>query len=333
MLRPREPGYDPSDAPRGDAARDAGRDGAVRRPWSSRAALVFKYRGVYALAVIPLAFFILIRYLPLWNAQIAFKDFSPLDGVWRSRWNGFANFATFFNSPYFWPLLRNTALYSLAKLFLGVPAAIALALALYETGRTKLRSIVQTLAYLPHFLSWIIMHGLLLGLLSAGEGLFNEIGRAAGKATINYLGDPASFPWIIVLSDLWKETGWSAIVFLAALMGIDPALFESAEVEGASRLQRTLYITLPGILDVVVVVALLRVGTILDAGFHQLFTLYSVPTYGVGDIIDTWVYRQGILNADYSVATAVGLFKGLFGLTLLVTFNRLAKRLTGGGLY
>lgn len=308
-------------------------EGIKARARSTALSRAIKYRGVYALAVVPLAFFLVVRYLPLWNAQIAFKEFSPLDGVWGSPWNGLSNFKTFFNSPYFWPLVRNTVLYSLAKLIIGVPTAIALALALNETAKPALKKLVQTLAYLPHFLSWIIMHGLLIGLFSAGEGLFNEINRAAGKATINYLGDPASFPLIIVLSDLWKETGWSAIVFLAALMGIDPALYESAEVEGASRLQRTLYITLPGILDVIVVVSLLRIGTILDAGFHQLFTLYSVPTYGVGDIVDTWVYRQGILNADYGVATSVGLFKGVFGLALLVAFNRVAKKLTGGGLY
>lgn len=285
------------------------------------------------MAILPVAFFLVIRYLPLWNAQIAFKDFSPLDGVWGSPWNGFSNFAAFFRSPYLVPLIRNTVLYSLAKLALGVPAAILLALGLYETGHRMLRRVVQTLAYLPHFLSWIILHGILLGLFSASEGLFNEINRASGIGTINYMGDPATFPFIVVFSDLWKEMGWGAIVFLAALMGIDPALFESAQVEGASRLQQVRYITLPGILDVIVVVVLLRIGTILDAGFHQLFVLYSVPVLDVGDIIDTWVYRQGILNADYSIATAVGLFKGLIGLSFLLVFNRLAKRIAGSGLY
>jgi putative aldouronate transport system permease protein len=304
-----------------------------RRTVRETLAHAWKFRGIYALGILPLAFFLVIRYLPLWNAQIAFKEFSPLDGVWGSPWNGLANFAAFFRSPYFWPLLRNTLMYSLAKLILGIPAAVLLALALYETGHRALRKVVQTLAYLPHFLSWIILHGILLGLFSASEGLFNEINRASGIGTVNYMGDPAVFPFIVVLSDLWKEMGWSAIIFLAALMGIDPALFESAQVEGASRLQQVRYITLPGILEVVVVVALLRIGTILDAGFHQLFVLYSVPVYDVGDIIDTWVYRQGILNADYSVATAVGLFKGLIGLGFLVAANRLAKRIAGSGLY
>lgn len=303
--------------------------GYIRR----EASKIWKFRGIYALAIIPLGFFLVIRYLPLIYAQIAFKEFQPLDGVWGSPWNGFSNFAMFFRSPYFWPLIRNTLMYSLAKLMLGIPAAILLSLGLYEAGSGSLRKVVQTMAYLPHFLSWIIMHGILLGLFSASEGLFNEINRASGIGTINYLGDPSAFPFIVIFSDLWKEMGWSAIIFLAALMGIDPALFESAQVEGASRLQQVRYIILPGILDVIVIVALLRIGTILDAGFHQLFVLYSVPVYSVGDIIDTWVYRQGILNADYSVATAVGLFKGVIGLLFLVASNRLARRFAGSGLY
>ncbi|HSV55799.1 MAG TPA: ABC transporter permease subunit, partial [Magnetospirillaceae bacterium] len=313
--------------------RMAGLSFAPRRSIGERASRAWKFRGIYGLSVIPLIFFLVIRYLPLWNAQIAFKEFSPLDGVWGSPWNGFDNFAAFFRSPYLWPLLRNTVMYSMAKLVLGIPAAVFLALALYETGYRTLRKVVQTLAYLPHFLSWIIMHGILLGLFSAGEGLFNEINRATGVGTVNFLGDPAAFPWIIVFSDLWKEMGWGAIVFLAALIGIDPALYESAQVEGASRLQQVRYITLPGILEVIIVVALLRIGTILDAGFHQLFVLYSVPVYDVGDIIDTWVYRQGILNADYSIATAVGLFKGLIGLAFLLVFNRIARLAAGSGLY
>ncbi len=285
------------------------------------------------MALIPLAFFLLIRYMPLLNAQIAFKEFSPLDGVWKSPFIGFEKFRLFFDSPYFWPLIRNTLMYSLAKLILGIPTAILLALALYECSSKALGKLVQTMAYLPHFLSWIIMHGILLGLFSASEGLFNEINKAAGLDTVSYLSDPASFPWIVIFSDIWKEMGWSAIIFLAALMGIDPALYEAAEVEGASRLQRIRYITLPGILEVIVIVSLLRIGTILDAGFHQIFVLYSWPVYDVADIIDTWVYRQGILNADYSVATAVGLFKGVIGLGFLLASNKIARRLTGSGLY
>ncbi|MBE3063862.1 MAG: sugar ABC transporter permease [Acidobacteria bacterium] len=282
---------------------------------------------------LPLLYFLLFRYFPLWNAQIAFKDFSPLDGVWRSRWSGFANFLAFFRSIYFTQLVRNTLFFSVLKLAVGVPMAMLLALALSETTSRRMRGLVQTISYLPHFLSWIIMYGVLLALLSPGEGLVNEIIRAAGGEPIAFLMSPQWFPGIVVVSDVWKEMGWSAIIFLAALLGIDPVLYEAAAVEGASRIQRITRISLPCIVDVIVIVTLLRLGTILDAGFHQLFVLYSLPVYSVGDIIDTWVYRQGILEFQFGLATAVGLFKGCISLALVVLCNRLAKRFTGSGLY
>jgi putative aldouronate transport system permease protein len=303
---------------------------------SSRSRLlsrVRRHRAVYALLVLPLAYFVVFRYLPLWNAQIAFKDFSPLDGVLGSRWVGLANFSSFFHSIYFGQLIRNTLFYSVAKLAIGVPVAILLALALSETSRNGIRSVVQTVSYLPHFLSWVIMYGVLLALLSSGDGLVNEIRRAAGLEPVSFLTSPSWFPAIVIASDVWKEMGWSAIIFLAALIGIDPAIYEAAAVEGASRLQRIRRITLPGISDVIVVVVLLRLATILDAGFHQLFVLYSLPVYSVGDILDTWVYRQGVLEFQFALATAVGLFKGAIGLVLVVASNRFPRSVAGSSLW
>jgi putative aldouronate transport system permease protein len=292
-----------------------------------------RYYTLYLMLFLPLAYFVTFRYMPLVNAQIAFKDFSPLDGVWKSAWVGFANFLEFFRSIYFWELIRNTMGYSLAKLAVGLPLAVILALALSETAAKAFKGLVQTMTYLPHFLSWVIMYGVLLALLSEGDGWVNIIIRAVGGEPKTFLGLPSAFPFVVVLSDAWKETGWSAIIYLAALAGIDPALYEAAEVEGASRLQRIRYISLPGIVDVIVIVTLLRLGTVLDAGFHQIFMLYSMPVMGVGDIIDTWVYRQGVLDFRFSLATAVGLFKGVFGLCLVLVFNRIAKRATGASLY
>jgi putative aldouronate transport system permease protein len=292
-----------------------------------------RYWTLYLMVLAPVIYFLVFRYMPLVNAQIAFKDFSPLDGVWHSPWVGFKNFLEFFNSIYFWELMRNTIGYSLAKLLVGLPLAVILALALSETAAKAFKGVVQTMTYLPHFLSWVIMYGVLLALLSEGDGWVNMIIKAAGGETKSFLGSPDWFPVIVVLSDAWKETGWSAIIFLAALAGIDPALYEAAEVEGASRFQRIRYISLPGILDVIVVVTLLRLGTVLDAGFHQLFMLYSMPVMSVGDILDTWVYRQGILDFRFSLATAVGLFKGVIGLLMVLVFNRLAKKFAGSSLY
>ena len=305
---------------------------AVVRPAALRARM-WKHRAVYAIVALPLAYFIIFRYLPLWTAQIAFKDFSPLDGVLRSRWIGFTHFLTFFHSIYFGQLIRNTLFYSFMKLVVGLPAAMLLALALSETGSRGMRSIVQTVSYLPHFLSWVIMYGVLLALLSPGEGLVNDIIKAGGGQPVSFFTSPQWFPAIVILSDAWKEVGWSAIIFLAALIGIDPALYEAAAVEGASRFQRIWHITLPNVLDVVVIVTLLRLGAILDAGFHQIFVLYSLPVYSVADILDTWVYRQGVLEFQFSLATAVGLFKGAIGLVLVFAANRMTRRLAGAGLY
>lgn len=301
----------------------------LARAWKS----IVKYRWLYFMLVPGLVYFALFRYMPLWNAQIAFKDFKPLLGVEASPFIGFKHFVTFFNSFYFSQLISNTLIFSVAKLVLGMPMAIILALSLYESMFKRLAGFVQTIAYLPHFLSWVIMFGILLVLLSPGEGLINEMIKAGGGQPISFLTSPDWFRVVVIGSDIWKETGWSTIIYLAALMAIDPTLFEAAAVDGASRLQRIWHISLPGIATTIVVVTLLRLGNILDAGFHQIFVLYSLPVYSVGDIIDTWVYRQGILEFQFSLAAAVGLFKGTIGLALVLVSNRLAKQFAGTGIY
>jgi putative aldouronate transport system permease protein len=307
--------------------------GRVRSGPARTLRVIWRHRAIYVMLAAPLLYFLLFRYAPLWNAQIAFKDFSPIDGVMRSPWIGFRHFLTFFRSIYFGQLIRNTLGYSLAKLLVGMPTAILLALTLAETASRRLRNVVQTASYLPHFLSWVIMYGILLGLLSPGDGLVNDLLKRAGLQPIAFLTEPRWFPVVVVVSDVWKEAGWSAIIFLAGLLGIDTALYEAASVEGASRMQRIRWISLPGILPVVVVITLLRLGNILDAGFQQIFVLYSLPVYSVSDILDTWIYRSGVLDFQLSLASAVGLFKGVIGLALIVTANRLAKRVAGSGLY
>ena len=294
---------------------------------------ILKYRWLYLLVLPALAYFIIFQYIPLWNAQIAFKDFKPLLGVWKSPFTGFDHFITFFKSFYFDQLITNTIIISVLKLIVGIPMAIVLAVALYETSFQRFRGLVQTVAYLPHFLSWVIMFGVLLMMLSPGDGLINAIIKASGGKPIAFLTSPDWFRFIVVSSDIWKETGWATIIYLAALMGIDPTLFEAAQVDGASRLQRIWHISLPGILPVIVILTMLRLGHILNAGFNQIFVLYSLPVYSVGDIIDTWVYRSGILDFQLSLATAVGLFKGVIGLVLILIANRVAKRIAGYTMY
>ncbi|MDR0411889.1 MAG: ABC transporter permease subunit [Treponema sp.] len=292
-----------------------------------------RHFSVYVLLVIPLTYYIIFKYLPIWNGQIAFKDFMPLDGVMGSKIIGFTHFITFFNSFYFWELLRNTLVYSFGKLLFSVPLAIFLAIMLYECIHPKLGKIVQTLAYLPHFLSWVIMYGILLVLLAPGDGIINDIIKLFGGKPVAFLTDTKTFPWIVIMSDGWKEMGWSAIIFIAALMGIDPSLYEAATVEGVSALQKVWYITLPSIRPVIVMVVLLRLGTILDAGFNQIFMLYSTPVYSVADIIDTWVYRQGLLEFQFGLATAVGIFKGIIGLFTIWLSNYMVKKVSDSSLF
>jgi len=305
-----------------------------RGPFTLLLRRMWRHRMVYLILLPGLLYFAIFRYVPLYLAQIAFKDFQPILGVEGSPWIGFQNFVSFFKSYYFSQLIVNTLVISTAKLLFGIPPAIILAIALSEARFMKnLARLTQTVSYLPHFLSWVVIFGVLLGLLSPGNGLVNQFISNAGGHPQEFLTSPNWFRVIVVSSDIWKETGWGAILYLAALLAIDPAQYEAASIDGTSRLQRIWYISLPNIKDVIVLITLLRLGSILDAGFSQIFVLYSLPVYSVGDIIDTWVYREGILNAQFALATAVGLFKGVIGLVLIFSANRVAKRFAGTGLY
>ena len=294
---------------------------------------MWKHRWYYLLLIPPLTYYLIFRYIPIYNAQIAFKDFFALKGVEGSPWVGFQHFEAFFKSFYFSELIINTVIFSTAKLVLGLPLAIILALAIHESQFLKFRSLVQTVTYLPHFLSWVIMYGLLLALLSPSSGMINEGIKALGGQPISFLTAPSWFRQVVIFSDIWKETGWSTILYLAALLGINPDLYEAAEVDGASRWRRMWHISLPGIVPVIVLITLLRLGNILDAGFNQIWVLYSVPVYNVGDVIDTWVYRSGVLDFQFSLATAVGLFKGVIGLILILAANSIAKRVAQQSLF
>jgi putative aldouronate transport system permease protein len=294
---------------------------------------IWKNRFIYLLMLPTLVYFVIFKYGPIWNAQLAFKDFKPLLGVLHSPWAGFEHFKTFIDSFYFDRLILNTIIISFAKIVLGIPLAVICAIALHETILKRFRTVVQTAIYLPHFLSWVIMFGVLLTLLSPGSGLINDVIKDLGGHPITFMTSPHYFRGVVVLSYIWKETGWSTILYLAALLAINPELYEAAAVDGASHIQRIWNISIPGIMQVIMLVTLLRIGSILNAGFNQIFMLYSIPVYEVGDIIDTWVYRQGILEFEFSLATAVGLFKGAIGLVLVLVANQVAMRLTNQTLF
>jgi len=293
-----------------------------------------RQKYIYLMIFIPLVFYTVFKYIPLWNAQIAFRDFKSVRyGIIDSPFVGLKNFKEFISSYYFWNLIKNTLMYSFGKLLISLPSAVILSLAIYECRRPALRKTVQTLAYLPHFLSWVIMYGILLSLFAPGDGIVNDVLKSLGHKPIDFLTNSNTFPFLVIFSDAWKEMGWSAIIFIAALMGIDVSLFEAAMVEGATSWQRIRYITLPAIRPVIVIVLLLKIGTIMEAGFNQIFMLYSPAVYNVADIIDTWVYRQGLLDGRFGLATAAGLFKGVIGMLLILSSNYFSKKYTDNSLF
>lgn len=292
-----------------------------------------KHPALYLMVLPGLIYFIIFRYGPMYGAIIAFKNYRVLDGFTGSPWVGLKNFQRIFSSPYFTNILTNTLLISIYKLFFGLPLAIGMALLLNEVRAAWFKRTVQTVTYLPHFLSWIVVFGIGLTVLSPSTGLVNKALVATGGSPVNFLADPNWFRTVLVASDIWKNIGWNAIIYLAALAGISPSLYEAAAVDGASRFGRIWHISLPGILPVIVLVSMLNIGNLLSAGFEQVFIFYNPAVYGVGDIIDTWVYRQGIQGFQYSIAAAVGLFKGVVGCVLLVVANWMAKRWAGSGIW
>ncbi|WP_236291366.1 ABC transporter permease [Paenibacillus allorhizoplanae] len=273
-------------------------------------------------------YYIIYKYVPIYGLIIAFKDYDILEGIVKSPWADpwYNHFQEFYESPYFSQLLGNTVLISLYKIIFGMIPPIALAILLNECRHKWLKSIVQTLSYMPHFLSWVIIYGILVVLLSENSGIVNRWIMEAGGESIPFLSSTEWFRSVLVGSDIWQNMGWGAIIYLAAMAGIDPTLYEAARVDGASRMRMIWQITLPGIRNVIVLLLILRLGQMLDAGFDQIYIMYNVHVYPVADILDTWVFRTGLEQWNFSLASAVGLFKSLIGLVLVLGSNRLARR-------
>lgn len=296
-------------------------------------AMLKRFWPLYLMLLPGIAYFLIFRYWPIYGLVIAFKNFRVLDGITASPWVGFDNFKALFDSPLFMRAIRNTFTISALKLVIGFPMPIILALMLNEVRHKNYKRIIQTLSYLPHFLSWVIIYAVLLALLAPARGLVNQFVTSTGSEAIPFLTNPRWFLGVIIASDIWKEIGWGAIIYLAALTAISPELYEAASIDGASRLQQILYISLPGILPVIVLMFILRMGYILDAGFDQIYILYNPLVYETTDIIDTWVFRNGIEEFRFSLSTAASIFKSVFGLILLLLANRLAKRFSGQGIW
>ncbi len=292
-----------------------------------------RFWPLYVMLVPGILYFLVFRYWPIYGLTIAFKNFRVLEGINGSPWVGFANFQVLFDSPLFIRALRNTVIISALKLFVGFPMPIILALMLNEVRHKGIKRVIQTVSYLPHFLSWIIVYAILIALFAPARGLVNQAIIDMGGEAISFLTDPRWFIGVIVGSDIWKEIGWGAIIYLAALTSISPELYEAASIDGASRFQQIRHISLPGIMPVILLMFILRMGSILDAGFDQVYILYNPLVYETSDIIDTWVFRNGIEEFRFSLSTAASVFKSVFGLGLLLSANKLANRFTGQGIW
>ncbi len=266
------------------------------------------------------------QYIPLGGLVMAFQDFDPSLGIFGSPWAGLSNFDYIFSMPDTPNIIFNTFFIAILKIIGGLVVPILVALMLNEVAIAPIKRTVQTLIYLPHFLSWVILAGVFIDLLSPTEGIVNRLLGAFGIEPIYFLGDAGWFPYTMVFTDVWKEFGFGTIIYLAALTGIDPTLYEAAVVDGAERFKQTLHITLPSILPTIVLMTVLALGNVLNAGFDQIYNLLSPQVYATGDIIDTMVYRLGLQQVQYSIATAVGLFKSVISFALISTSYLLAYK-------
>ena len=292
---------------------------------------VKKYRLYYLLALPGLLYLLVFHYGPMVGILMAFRDFKPMQGfmgIFTGKWVGLKYFEQFFHSAYAGRVIGNTVWIFFLRLIWGFPAPILLALLLNEVHCLPFKKTVQTISYFPHFVSYVVVLAIARWLFNADGGLINAIRTANGLNAIPFLSDSRYFRAILVGTGVWKGIGWASIIFLAAMTGIDPQLYEAAEMDGANRLQRVWHITLPGIAPVIAIQLILRMGSIMDAGFDQTLLFYSSAVYDVGDIIDTYVYRMGIGSMKYGFATAVGLFKSVVGL-LFVLGSNYAARLIG----
>ncbi|WP_442956491.1 ABC transporter permease [Paenibacillus sp. YIM B09110] len=267
------------------------------------------------------------------NTVLAFKDYNVIKGIWGSPWVGMKNFNLFFDNPMFWPLVKNTLLISGYLLLAGFPIPILLALMLNEVRSGRFKKIVQMVSFAPYFISTVVMVSIIMLFLSPRLGFVNIAMNGLGLDSINFLGEPEMFRSIYVWSDIWQTAGYTAVIYLAALAGIDPTLYEAAKVDGASRFQKIVHVDLPGILPTIMIVLILNVGSVMAIGFEKIYLLQNPLNLVNSEIIATYVYSVGLLNANYSFATAVGLFNSVINLILLTTVNSLAKRFSNTSIW
>ncbi len=292
-----------------------------------------KYWDLYLLLIPVLVYFIIFKYIPIYGVQIAFKNFLPSRGIWGSDWVGFKHFLRFFLNYNFRTTLMNTILLGVFLLIASFPAPIILALVLNEIGNKVFKKSLQTITYVPYFISTVVMVGMIDAFLAPETGIINNLIQQFGVGPINFMAEEKWFRSIYVLSDIWKGTGWGSIIYLAALTAIDPVLYEAATIDGASRWKKLLYITLPCLIPTVVIMLILNTGRFMNVGFEKVFLMQNNLNISVSEVISTYVYKVGILNSEFSYSTAVGLFNSVINLTLLITVNKISKKLSGSSLW
>ena len=284
-----------------------------------------KNAWLYVMFLPVIIYYIVFKYAPMFGIVIAFKDYNAFKGIWASPWVGFEHFVDFFESPYFWRLIRNTFLMSFYGLIFGFPAPIILALLLNELKDGLFKKVTQTITYLPHFVSSVVIVSMVMSFLSPSNGIINTLIVALGGEAHYFMADPAWFRTIYTTMGIWQGVGWGSIIYLAALTGVDAELYEACIIDGGGRLRQTWHITLPGIASTIIIQLIFRVGNLLSVGSESIILMYNETTYETADVISTYVYRRGLVEADYSFSTAVGLFNSLIALILLTTTNKLAK--------
>lgn len=297
----------------------------VRKDWR-------RNRSLYFLVIPVVAFYIIFNYKPMYGAIIAFKEYTPALGISESPWVGFDNFRRFFSSVYFGRLIKNTILLSLYNLIFGFPAPIILALLLNEVRSKKFKSVAQTITYLPHFISLIVVTGMLTDFCIT-SGLFNDIIVLLGGERSPLLQNPSLYRTIYVASSIWQEIGWGSIIYLSALAGVDSQLYEAAQIDGAGKWKQLLHVTLPAIAPTIIIMFILKMGTLMNMGYEKTILLYNPSTYETADIISSYIYRIGLLEQDWSYSTAIGLFNSVINFGLLLITNKMSKRFSETSLW
>ncbi len=293
---------------------------------------ISKNKALYIMAIPVIAYYALFHYGPMYGLQIAFKDFSPAQGITGSPWIGFQHFFDFFNGFYFWRLIRNTVLINIYELIFGFPAPIILALLLNELRHQLFKRFVQTISYLPHFISIVVVVGMMVDFF-ARDGIINQLLAFFGVESIAFMREPGWFRSLFVSSGIWQGVGWGTIIYLAAMSTIDPSLYEASKIDGAGRFKQVLHITLPGIMPTIAILFILNMGSMLSVGSEKVLLMYNPQTYETADVISTYVYRKGILESNYGYTAAVGLFNAVISLLLIAGANSFSKRISDNKLW